>query len=559
MKHNETFESLADVKDFDSSFQATEKTFESDHRTDGFSRLGDYFSGRRESARFWFRSMNEKRKWLKQELVWRFKQTWLFHSSERFYSFALVWMNRASGKWRLLKLHPATVHTLFTVCVENTPEGARVVKVPLCSNESSMKLVNALKAPNEFSRYVEILTGLTMLPALGQHCVRVTEARRNGGYSCEHVDGANLTEVRHRLFHGEPLPKSEREALVNALRALIKHVNEFNFENRGIIGDWSLNNLVFEPKRGVIINVDAEGFYTHRTERSWWNREKLEAELGALGELIQLLDSDSNEDSKMAELFTVRDTVQGRGQCGSANVNAHGHSLELNSRRFRGRPDGQMFSARTSLDFSCRCRSCSSRNFVLERLAQVPFDFMHKVVLDLGCHMGDVLHALAGTIRKGYGFDVDPDCVNAAHLTRGFSNATNLEFFTLHPERQDLGLLKCFLLRESVDICFLFATRNWLAQWPQIAAEAAKLSPAMLVEVEDTLQRPSHQVDLLHQYYGTIELVADAFDDDGPFSLDRRRRLYLCTKSKILPAAVTEPGGRSPVQAENIQPTPLGR
>jgi hypothetical protein len=81
----------------------------------------------------------------------------------------------------------------------------------------------------------------------------------------------------------------------------------------------------------------------------------------------------------------------------------------------------------------------------------------------------------------------------------------------------------------------------------------------MLVEDEEIPQRPSHQVDLLHEYYEKIELVADAFDDDGPFSLDRRRRLYFCTERKPLPAGVTEPGGRSPVHVENIQPAALGR
>jgi hypothetical protein len=565
MNHNETIESLSAVKDFTSSLPANQGKIRMNQQIGWlngrtvFSGFKDYLSCCRQSARFWFRLMSGKGKRLKQELVWGLKQIYLFHSSERFHSFAQIGLNRASGKWRLLKLHPATVHTLFAVFVENSPEGARVVKVPLCSTESSMKLVNALKDPNEFPRYAKILTGLTLLPALGEHCVRVAEVRRNGGYASEYVAGANLTEVRHMLFHGNPLPKSERQKLINALQALIAHVNEYHRQNGEIIGDWSLNNLVFEPGGAVIINVDAEGFYTHRTQKSWWNREKLEAELGALGELIRLLDSDSTEDFKMAELFRVRDTVQGSGQCGSANLTAHGHSLELNSRRFRGRPGVPEHLAKVSLDFSCRCRSCSSRNFILERLAQVPFDFRDKVVLDLGCHMGDILHALAGTIRKGYGFDVDPDCVNAAHLTRGFSNVRNLEFFTFHPERQHLGLLKCFLLREIVDICFLFASRNWLEQWPQIAAQAAQLSSAMLVEEEDILQRPSHQVDLLHEYYEKIELVAEAFDDNGPFSLDRRRRLYFCAERKIPPAGVTELESNSPVHFENTQAVPLGR
>ena len=564
MDHKETSEALADIKDFDSSVQAREKHFQAD-RIDSpnghlfQSKRTEYLSRFRRSARFLFPFMNEKGRWLKQELAWRLKQMYRFHSAERFRSFALISINRALGKWRLLKLHPATVHTLFTVCIESTPKGARVVKVPLCSTESSMRLLNALKDPNEFSTYEKVLKGSTLLPGLGEHCVKVTEVSPNGGYTCNYVAGPNLTELRYRLFHGRPLPKSDRQKLINSLQSLIEHVNEYKGQNSEIIGDWSLNNLVFEPNRAVIINVDAEGFYTHRTGKNWWNGQKLEAQLGALGELVRLLDGNSIEDFQMTDLFRVRDAVQGRGQCGNANLAAHGHSLELNSRRFRITPEGPELSARACLDFTCRCGSCLSRNFVLERLAQVPFNFREKVVLDLGCHMGDILHALAGTIKKGYGFDVDPDSVNAAHLTRGFRNIRNLEFFTLHPERQDLGLLKHFFLRESVDICFLFATRNWLEQWPHVAAEAAKLSPAMLVEEVDTLQCPSHRVDLLNQYYEKVELIAEAFDDDGPFSLDRRRRLYFCAERKIAAADATEPGSRSPVQPGNILPIALGQ
>jgi hypothetical protein len=555
MNHNETIERYGDVSNFSSSLPADERYFRTDP-PDGLngrtiiSRRKHYLGCCWDAGKFWFRAMNWNRKWLKQELVWRLKEIYRFHSTDRFRRFAQTALNRASGKWRMLTLHPAIVHTLFIVCLEDTPEGRQVVKLPLCSTGNSMKLVNALKDPDELSRYAEVLTSLTLLPGLGEHCVKVTNVRRNGGYTSDYVDGVNLAEFRFSLFHGDPLPRRDRQKLMNSLEALIDHMNEYYRQNGGVIGDWSLNNLVFDPNRAVIVNVDAEGFYTYSSEKSWWNWQRFQVHLRALGELIRLLDSDSIEDSKMADLFRVRDRVQGRGQCGVANLVTHGHSLELNSRRFRGQPDIPEHLPQAALDFNCRCRSCLSRNFVLERLAQVPFDFRNKVVLDLGCRMGEALHALAGTIQKGYGFDVDPDCVNAAHLTRGLNDVTNLEFFTFHPEQQNPALMKCFLLRQSVDICFLFATRNWFEQWPAVVAEAAKLCPAMLFEEEEILQHRSHQVDLLQQYYGKIELVAEALDDNGPFSLGTRRRLYLCTQRKTPATGLTESRSRPPVHLD---------
>lgn len=545
MNQNETAESLANLKGVAPLFEASVRQLNGDQATGVAdrrllgSKLYGYLSSSLDTLKLLLRPMSLNGKRMKQEWAWRLKTIHRYHSPERFRNFALISLNRARGKWRLLKLHPVTVHTLFGVFLENTPEGARIVKLPLCSTDNSMKLLNTLKNADEFSKYAKTLTSLTLLPGLGQHCVKVTDVRRNGRYTSEFVPGPNLAEVRYRLFHGNPMPKGDRQKLANALQALIDHLKEYHRQKNEVIGDWSLNNLVFDPNRSLIINVDAEGFYTHRSEKNWWNWQKLETHLGALSELIRLLDSADKKDSKVADLFRIRDTVQGSGQSGSATLVEQGHSFELNTRRFQGLPGRPPGMVQTPLDFSCRCRSCLSRNFVLEHFSQIPFDFKNKVVLDLGCHMGDVLHALTSTIKRGYGFDVDPDSVNAAHLTGSLNKITNLEFFTFHPERQHLSLLKCFLLDERVDIGLLFASRNWLEQWPQIIAEAAKLAPAMLVE-EEIPRHPSRQIILLQQYYKKVVPVAEALDDNGPFSLGVRRRLYLCTERKT-PIPVYQP------------------
>lgn len=515
-------------------------------------RNNNYVSSWCSAKKLSFQTMNRNGKWLKLRLIWDyFIGIYRFHSLEPFRSSVLIMLNRALGKWRPLKLHPVIGHSIYNLWLENTSEGARITKLPRCSNELSVGLVNALKTPAVFSTYVNVLTGLTRLPWLGKHCVMVTGVRRNGGYSCEYVDGVNLKELREKLFSGDPLPGGERQKLLNAIQALIEDLNEYNRRNGRIIGDWQLNNLMFARDRGVIVNVDAEGFYTFGDGKSQWSLQQFEANLRALGELIRLVDSESTEDCKTADLFTVRDKVHGSGKRDSANLVADGHSLELNSRRFRVQSECSARLARVSIDSSCGCRSCVSRNFVLKYLEQVPFDFRDKVVLDLGCNMGDMLHALANTIRKGYGFDVNPSCVNAAHLTKDLCNISNLEFFTFDPEEQNLALLKCFLLRQSVDISFLFSTRNWSEQWPGILEQAAKLSPAMLFEAE-ILQQQSNRVNLLRKYYEKIELVAEVLDENCGSSSPTRRQLYLCSESKRcaerkhLVAEVTGRGGLVP-------------
>src|SRR4029077_16412856 len=159
------------------------------------------------------------------------------------------------------------------------------------------------------------------------------------------------------------------------------------------------------------------------------------------------------------DVFRALDEVRhGGSQYSGLNFVAGYHTIELKGKRFRGQ------------------RDCA------ERLAKVPFDFNNKVVLDLGCNVGGMLHCLSNTIRKGYGFDFNPNCVNAAQLIKSFNGTSNLEFFTLDLDRQPAVLLRSMLLHEKVDICFLLSMCRWLNNWRELIAEASGISQTLLFE-----------------------------------------------------------------------------
>jgi SAM-dependent methyltransferase len=180
-------------------------------------------------------------------------------------------------------------------------------------------------------------------------------------------------------------------------------------------------------------------------------------------------------------------------------------TLELNGKLFRGQ------------------RECS------ERLKKVPYDFDGKVVVDLGCNCGGMLHALSKTIKKGYGFDVDPKCISAAQAINVLNHTANLEFFTFDLDRDELSLLPCFLLHEKADICFLLSVCIWLKKWRMVVKQAATLADVLLYEANGTAEQQEEQVNELRRYFNKISLISDESLDDPTH---HERKLYLCIDSK---------------------------
>ncbi|NCA85470.1 MAG: class I SAM-dependent methyltransferase [Clostridia bacterium] len=160
-----------------------------------------------------------------------------------------------------------------------------------------------------------------------------------------------------------------------------------------------------------------------------------------------------------------------------------------------------------------------------QRLANVPFDFKNKTVLDLGCNQGGMLHALAKEIKAGYGVDYDARMINVANRIKSYSNNNNLNFYVFDLEKENLAYLQDFIESAKVDICFLLSICMWLKNWKEIITFSKSISDKMLFESNGKPEQQKEQIDFLTTLYKNVVLINKTSDDDA---LQKNRQLLLC-------------------------------
>jgi len=182
------------------------------------------------------------------------------------------------------------------------------------------------------------------------------------------------------------------------------------------------------------------------------------------------------------------------------------HSITINGKRFKGQRE------------------------VSKRIESIPYDFSGKVVLDLGCNIGGMLHELSG-IRHGIGLDYNSKCINAANLIKTVNGATHLDFYTFDLQKEPLNLIDNFLIGYNVDVCFVLAIALWVSNWKSVVAYCHKTSPCLVYESngKDDFQR--EQEDFLRRLYRSVDLLADkSFDDNRKGKGTKLRKLFMCKK-----------------------------
>jgi hypothetical protein len=425
-----------------------------------------------------------------------------YHPRQRFLNSIEIRFKTALGLWKALAIPDSVIHRVFHIYVRRSVNDAEVVKLPNGHNDHSCGLINKLRNSETFEKYRRALQDSKLDPSLKDHCVTVKRVRRDGGYTSEYVEGINLAHFREQILRDPTTHKLLHADLLAAIKQLIQDLTAYHHQHGELIGDWPFNNLVFSSEKRSIVNVDAEGFFTWFGATDNSHLPLITANLCDLALLIELLHNPAPDDSKIVDSLKILDEVR------RSNADYNGkyflagyHSLQLGKRSFRGQ------------------RECS------ERLAQVPFDFQNKTVLDLGCNCGGMLHALAKTIKAGCGVDFNPKCVNAANAIKSFNKSANLEFYTLDLDRDDLSLIKSFLLGEAVDICFLLSVCMWLQRWREVVQTASTLADTLLFESNGSPEQQNEQAALLHCYYKRVQLLADTSTDDF---LQGARKLYFC-------------------------------
>lgn len=453
------------------------------------------------SVESWFRRQNERGKYLRIRAV---LCLCLYHPRERFINYIIVQLNTALGRWQRIKLPPGMLNGRFHICFQGPLPDRKVVKLSHGRSGYSCSLIKVLKQPEALMTYQSTLKNVKLDPWLQNHCVTVTRVRRDGGYDSEYIEGFNLTQLRDELFNSGGPPKGLHAGLIKACEELLEDLSHYYGQHGELIGDWFLHNLIFSPEKGSIINVDAEGFFTCNQGRPEAHLPCVRANLSNFIDLIKLRHNPDPDGSKILEVLKAVDEVRhGREKYSGHLLMVGYHSLELRGKKFRGQ------------------RECS------ERLAQVPFDFNNKVVLDLGCNVGGMLHCLAKRIRKGYGADVNPNCINAARLVSRLNRAANLEFFPFDLDKQAFSTLRGFLSHETVDIVFLLSMCLWLRRGPRVVQEASQMADTLLFESNGSSQQQDEQAAWLGKYYRRVNLLSDSSPDDLLLS---ERKLFLCTQ-----------------------------
>ena len=358
-----------------------------------------------------------------------------------------------------------------------------------------------IRSRNGLQDYYSTLESLSDIPYINNNIAGFLKVYKHGGYESAYVEGVNLKALREKLLYGdEDIAENLANKIITQLRYLIANLEAHHDELGHIPGDWILHNLIYDEDNDRVVNVDLEGFYTYKKNNFENNLNYLRNELN---EIIDLLDKNTKEEQIVFSkvLAAVKYTAtRSESYCGKGFESAY-HSLKIKDKYYRGQ------------------RECKTR------LENIGYNFKDKNVLDLGCNVGGMLHALSGTIKFGVGIDFCHKCINAANLIRSSGNTSNLSFYHYNLETEDLRMIQNFLPAKKVDICFLLSVCMWIENWREVIGFCSDISKNLLFEANGSKEEQIEQIEFLESKYSSVKLL-DSQSLDDP--LQKSRKLYLC-------------------------------
>lgn len=449
---------------------------------------------------------NERGSWL-----WVYPAYAAFHNLRNFpvrrFIKLLNYLTRVwAGKLEPLRLEKNLKTSVFYLGLAGSPPHQTVVKLPRLDNRYAHAFARSIRQQSDFDNYSALLRGLHRDRRIGKHCPPVLTLKRDGGYESPLIAGHNLASLRDLVSKTHSIPSDlDATKLLRAIEELDRSIEKRVNSREPATGDWAFHNLIYETASSTIKNVDLEGFFTYDHQRVEAAHEFVRAELSTLRTLVQLVVEGSPSASKvLGALSAIRDAATSDVSYSGRAYSAGYHSVTIDGHYFRGQ------------------REC------LTRLAQVPYDFGGKTVLDLGCNTGGMLHCLADQITRGVGLDLDPKCVKAAKLVRDVNKADNLDFHTFNLDRERLDRIKQFVGEKPLDICFLLSVCMWLDKPQEVIDWVSRTSRALLFETNGNELQQKQQMAYVRERYDEVQLISpDSPDDPG----QKKRALYLCTQS----------------------------
>lgn len=385
-----------------------------------------------------------------------------------------------------------------------------IVKIPRLDNRHAHAFASCLRTPENRQSYRALLEELPHRSDLGRHVARVLNVEPDGGYTSAFVKGHNLALLRDRILEQRALPDDlEPGALLAAIEALQDALSRFGGSGEsGLRGDWALQNLIFEAETSTIKNVDLEGFFTYEDGRLEASREFVLAELGTIRNLVALIGREApGSESILDAVAALRDAATSDVSYSGRAYSAGYHSVSIGGLYFRGQ------------------RECASR------LAEVPYRFEGKTVLDLGCNTGGMLHCLAERLERGIGLDLDPRSIVAARKIQQVNRADNLAFHEFDLNRRSLDEIVELLPHGSADVAFLLSVCMWLDRPKEVIDWIAQHCPALLLETNGNRHQQERQVGWARDRYESVHLIRSSSTDDPG---QRKRALYLCRRSEAI-------------------------
>jgi len=159
-------------------------------------------------------------------------------------------------------------NTRFTVF----RNGKKVFKIIKLSHKFGLKLFFRLADKAEFDAYKKTIESLKNLEFLNKHIAELVEVYRTGSYCCAYVNGYPLEVLKKYIAEGNTDFFKNQKNIFNikpAIQELLDSLKNYYCKHKTIVGDWSLQNLVYDQDLNRIINVDLEGFYTYKKDTNF--------------------------------------------------------------------------------------------------------------------------------------------------------------------------------------------------------------------------------------------------------------------------------------------------
>lgn len=224
----------------------------------------------------------------------------------------------------------------------------------------------------------------------------------------------------------------------------------------------------------------------------------------------QELGDGAEADFQMTQIQNVLNYTKTSGSSYSAQeFPAAYHSIDINGRKLKGQRDPGA------------------------RFRTVPFDFTGKTVLDLGCNQGGMLFQVRDRVSHGVGVDFDSRMINAANRIKDTVRSTNLSFYVLNLEQENLNLIRDFIAGKRVDVVFLLSVCMWLKNWKDVMRFAADVGEAMLFESNGSAEQQAEQIAFLKELYPYATALTGSSEDDPK---KKERRLYFAARTPITAA-----------------------